>query len=177
MTLKAIDPISLKRRLDDGDVILVDIREPDEFAREHIRGARSMPLSRLDAYDFDGERDSPIVFHCKSGNRTASNASRILAKGCDAYVLTGGLDAWKAAGLSTDLDRSTPIDLQRQVQIATGLMVLVGVALGLAVSSWFFALSAFVGVGLTVAGITGFCGMARLLTVMPWNRRPLANVR
>ncbi len=177
MTLKTIDPVTLKRRLDDGDVILVDIREPNEYAREHIRGARLMPLSRLDAYDFARERGSPIVFHCKSGSRTASNASRLLAKGCDAYVLTGDLDAWKRAGLPTDLDRSAPIDLQRQVQIVAGLTVLVGETLGFAVSSWFFALSVFVGVGLTVAGITGFCGMARLLVVMPWNHRLLANVR
>ena len=172
MTIKTIDPLTLKRRLDEGDVVLVDIREPDEYAREHIAGARLVPLSGFDASAFGGERNRTIVFQCKSGNRTASNASRLVAAPCrEAYALAGGLDAWKAAGLPTELDRSAPIDLQRQVQIGAGLLVLTGVVLGFAASPWFFGLSALVGAGLTFAGLTGFCGMARVLRLMPWNRR------
>lgn len=172
MTLKSIDPVTLKRRLDDGSAVLVDIREPDEYAREHIAGARLIPLSKLDAKAFGGDRERTIVFQCKSGNRTAANASQLLAAPCrEAYALAGGLDAWKAAGLPTELDRSAPIDLQRQVQIGAGLLVLAGVILGLTVSPWFFGLSGFVGAGLTFAGISGFCGMARVLRLMPWNRR------
>lgn len=174
MNLKHIDPLSLKRALEDSSVVLVDIREPDEHARERIPGARSLPLSQLDECDLGPERDRPVVFHCKSGNRTAANADRLASKVTGAYVLTGGLDAWKAAGLSTRIDRSAPIDLMRQVQIAAGSLVLLGVVLALLVSPWFLGLSAFVGAGLTMAGITGFCGMARLLRAMPWNRAPLA---
>lgn len=59
----------------------------------------------------------------------------------------------------------------RQVQIAAGLLILCGVVLGYSVSGGFFLLSGFVGAGLLFAGVTGFCGMARLLRVMPWNRR------
>ena len=50
-------------------------------------------------------------------------------------------------------------------------LILLGGALGVAVHPAFWGLSAFVGAGLFVAGATGFCGMARLLTVMPWNRK------
>ncbi len=172
MTLKTIDPLTLDRRLGEGNVVLIDIREPDEYAREHIPGARSVPLSALAAHGLDRQRDKTIVFQCKSGNRTASNAARLLATPCrDAYALAGGLDAWKAAGLPTQIDRTAPIDLQRQVQIGAGLLVLSGVLLSLVVSPWFILLSAFVGAGLMTAGITGFCGMARILTRMPWNRR------
>lgn len=59
----------------------------------------------------------------------------------------------------------------RQVQIAAGGLILIGVVLGYAVNSSFFLLSGFVGVGLMFAGISGFCGMARLLDKMPWNQR------
>lgn len=68
-------------------------------------------------------------------------------------------------------DKSQPLPLMRQVQIAAGALILLGVVLGYAVNSGFFLLSGFVGAGLTFAGLTGFCGMARLLAVMPWNRR------
>ncbi len=74
-------------------------------------------------------------------------------------------------GLPVKEDKSQPLPLMRQVQIVAGALILLGVALGYAFSSGFFLLSAFVGAGLTFAGITGFCGMARLLALMPWNRR------
>ena len=58
----------------------------------------------------------------------------------------------------------------RQVQIVAGSLVVLGVVLGLLVAPSFFALSAYVGAGLVFAGSTGWCGMAKLLAVMPWNR-------
>jgi len=85
--------------------------------------------------------------------------------------MAGGIQAWKAAGLPVTEDKSQPLPLMRQVQIAAGGLILLGVVLGYGFSSGFFLLSALVGAGLTFAGITGFCGMARLLAVMPWNRR------
>ncbi|WP_420561918.1 YgaP family membrane protein [Tepidicaulis sp.] len=63
------------------------------------------------------------------------------------------------------------MEVNRQVQITAGALVLSGIVLGAAVSPAFYLLSAFVGAGLMMAGITGWCGMARLLAVMPWNRR------
>lgn len=172
MTMPSIDPTTLKRRLDDGSAILIDIREPSEYAREHILGARLVPLSAIDRHDFDRDHGRAVVFHCRSGNRTAANASLLLAKDFpEAYALAGGLEAWKAAGLPTHVDHSAPIDLMRQVQIAAGSLVLLGVLLGVLVTPGFYALSGFVGAGLVFAGVSGFCGMARLLQAMPWNRR------
>lgn len=61
--------------------------------------------------------------------------------------------------------------MMRQVQIAAGLLVLVGVGLGFGIHPAFFALSGLVGAGLVFAGATGFCGMAQILARAPWNRR------
>ena len=153
--------------------VLIDIREADEHARERIPGARHHALSQLDTADPARPGDEVVVFHCRSGARTKANAPRLAATapGCEAYVLEGGLDAWKRAGLPTALDTRQPIEIMRQVQIAAGSLVLAGVVLGAWVAPGFYALSALVGAGLTFAGITGFCGMARLLAAMPWNRR------
>ena len=60
--------------------------------------------------------------------------------------------------------------LSRQVQIAAGALVLTGVIFGFLIAPAWFALAGFVGAGLTFAGVTGFCGMARLLMRAPWNR-------
>lgn len=172
MSLPIIDVARAKRLIDDG-AILVDIREFDEHARERVPGARHEALSRLSSIDTKGA--SAVVFHCRSGHRTTGNAQRLAASvDCDAYILEGGIDAWKKAGLEVASDRRQPLEIMRQVQITSGTLVVLGVALGLWVTPAFFILSAFVGAGLTFAGVTGWCGMAKLLALMPWNRRAVA---
>jgi rhodanese-related sulfurtransferase len=153
--------------------VLIDIREADEHAREHISGARHHALSQIDAQSPARPGDEVLVFHCRSGARTKTNAPRLAAaaNGCEAYVLEGGLDAWKQAGLPTAVDRKQPIEMNRQVQIGAGGLALLGVLLGAPVWPGFYVLSGFVGVGLMFAGISGFCGMARVLALMPWNHR------
>jgi rhodanese-related sulfurtransferase len=171
-TISPKDAADLVRR----GAVLIDVRDADEHARERIPGARHHALSRIDADTPVRAGDDILVFHCRSGARTAGNAGRLAAaaEGCDAYILEGGLDAWKKAGLPVALDRRQPIELMRQVQIVAGVLILIGVLLGTLVAPGFYALSAFVGAGLLFAGATGFCGMARLLAVMPWNRRAAA---
>lgn len=174
-TIRQIDPTTLQKRLQAGEVILIDVREPSEYARERIDGARLVPLPRIDNHDFGTDRDNVAVFACRSGMRTTMYASRLLAKGFkETYVLAGGLDAWKRAGLPVECDETAPLDLQRQVQIAAGGLALLGAVLAWLISPWFLLLSGFVGGGLMMAGITGYCGMAHLLSVMPWNRKFLA---
>jgi hypothetical protein len=63
------------------------------------------------------------------------------------------------------------ISLERQVRIAAGSLVLVGVLLAIFVHPYFIGLSAFVGAGLVFAGITDWCGMGLLLAKLPWNSR------
>ncbi len=169
--LNPISAAELKRRLDSGDAVLIDIRESDEHAREHILGARLAPLSAIDTHDFDREHSKVAVFHCKSGMRTQANAAQLLARGFrQAYFLDGGIEAWKAAGFGVHTNVKAPLEIMRQVQITAGLLILTGVVLGWFVNPVFYALSAFVGAGLTFAGATGWCGMALMLKAMPWNR-------
>lgn len=169
--MQSISPARAAELVQQG-AVLVDIREDDERAREHIPGARHRALSRIDN-EAALQSGGIVIFHCRSGMRTQGNAGKLAAKagGCEAYVLEGGLDAWKKAGLPVSIDRNQPIEIMRQVQIAAGGLVLAGMLLGAAVDSRFYALSGFVGAGLLFAGVTGFCGMARLLALMPWNRR------
>jgi rhodanese-related sulfurtransferase len=171
--LNTITPDEAARLLREGGATLVDVREADEHARERIPGARNLPLSRLEEAELAVHQGKPVLFHCRSGARTAGNADRLAAKAglCEAYVVEGGLDAWKRAGLPVAEDRRQPIELMRQVQIAAGSMVVLGVALGAFVAPGFYLLSGFVGAGLVFAGVTGTCGLARVLRMMPWNRR------
>ena len=106
-TLTPIDAKTLAARLKAGQATLIDIREPDEFALEHIVGAVSVPLSSLERGRLNVEPQGDVVFHCKSGMRTNANCAR-LASHVDgaAFVLDGGIEAWKKAGLSVERSRS-----------------------------------------------------------------------
>lgn len=104
--------------------------------------------------------------------RTAQNAAALqqAAQGKTAYILERGIQGWKADGFETVINHSQPLDLMRQVQIGAGSLALLGALGGWLVSPWLYLLCGMVGAGLLLAGVTGFCGMARLLICMPWNQ-------
>ena len=118
-----------------------------------------------------------VIFHCRSGNRTTVNAQRLSATvpGAKVYVLDGGIEAWRDAGLPIFRDVKQPIEIMRQVQIVAGSLVAVGTALGVLVHPGFLAVPGFVGAGLAFAGVTGTCAMARILPLAPWNRPALTS--
>ncbi|MCS6854905.1 MAG: rhodanese family protein, partial [Elioraea sp.] len=112
-----------------------------------------------------------VVLACASGRRTEACLARLPREAtAEAYVLEGGLAAWKRAGMPVVQGTAPPISLARQTMIGAGLMVLLWLALGVFVSPWFLLVVGFVGVMLTVGGGTGFCPMTRILARLPWNR-------
>lgn len=113
MPVKTVSPIQARALISQG-ATLVDIREPDEYVRGHIVGAHNMPVGQLSGLDMP--RPGPVIFHCKSGNRTSAYAERLAeAAQCETYLLEGGLDAWRKAGLPFAEDRRQPLELMRQV--------------------------------------------------------------
>jgi len=168
--MKTLSPRDVADKMKSGKIALVDIREHDEHVRENIEGAQHIPLSAIKAGTAILPANTDIVFHCKSGNRTTVNADELRA--ClnnDIAVLDGGLDGWKNAGLSTKTNLRAPMELNRQVQIIAGGCVVTGVLLGILIHPAFLAVAGVVGAGLMYAGISGTCGMAKLLSLAPWN--------
>ena len=128
MSLPTISPKEARRLLDQGGM-LIDIRGRDEHARERIEGAKNIPVESLTTLDDDSRI---AIFHCRSGQRTALHAGKLAeAASCEAYIIEGGIEAWKKAGLPIARDRHQPIEVQRQVMIAAGSLVLLGVLLAL----------------------------------------------
>jgi rhodanese-related sulfurtransferase len=83
-----------------GKLLLIDVREPSEYASERIPGALLYPLSTFDAAVLPDDGTRRVVFHCGSGKRSLTAAERRLAAGqTHAAHMGGGIAAWKAAGL------------------------------------------------------------------------------
>lgn len=158
-------------REQDPAPLLLDVRSPIEFESERIEGALNIPLDALDARLDEIPESAELVIVCRTGIRATIAAESLARSGRRARVLDGGMHAWRRARLPIREGRKRlPVD--RQVQLIAGSMVLVGIGLGLTVSPWFLALSAFFGAGLTFAGATGTCGLALVLMKMPWNAAP-----
>lgn len=76
--------------------VLVDVREPEEHARDHIDGSILMPLRQLAARLGGLPTDRPVVVHCETGLRSERATALLRARGYDARNLTGGIRAWHA---------------------------------------------------------------------------------
>ncbi|MBL9033082.1 MAG: rhodanese family protein [Phycisphaerae bacterium] len=167
-----VDPRTVQQWLDAGEAVLVDVREADEHRHERIAGAVLVPLSKFRPEAIAHLPGQRIVIHCKSGRRGA-DACRMAAD-LGALNLAGGIEAWKREGLPVVRGGGVGISVLRQVQMVVGVMVLASVALGYLVHPGFLGIAAFFGAGLTFAGATGFCGLAAVLSAMPWNKAPTA---
>ncbi len=174
MSIATINPHELDQLRQRGVPIdLIDVRTPAEFREIHANIARNVPLDRLDARKIaagrSGPADKPMYVICRSGKRGDQACQQLEQAGLQVVNVAGGTLAWEQSGLPVIRGKKT-ISLERQVRIAAGALVLLGVVLGFLLHPAFFALSAFVGAGLIFAGVTDTCGMGMLLARMPWNQ-------
>lgn len=174
MGVKTVTASELMALLSDGKPVdLIDVRTPVEFREIHAACARSVPLDRLDPRAVMGGRSDSaehLYVICRSGSRATQACEAFAAAGFpNVIVVEGGTLAWEKAGGQLVRGKKA-ISLERQVRIAAGFLVLLGIVLGLAIHPWFVFLSAFVGAGLVFAGVTDTCGMGMLLARMPWNQ-------
>lgn len=172
----SVTPRQLNQLLQEGGPTeLIDVRTPGEFASGHVPGAKSIPLDDLGASPFlEGIKGTshPVYVLCQSGGRARKAIALLEQKEIGGCVLVeGGTQAWMDAGLPVERSGNVKVlPLMQQVQIVIGLVSAVGAGLALTVDPTFALLPLITGVGLLFAGITGYCGLAMLLTKMPWNR-------
>lgn len=178
-TLTRVSPMTLNHRLQgDSHVTLLDVRSPAEYRSGHIPGARMAPLDELGrsnladlANDAGLRADNPIYLTCQAGVRAEQAAQVLREAGLTHLALVkGGTEAWQKAGLPVK-SCGAALSLERQVQIAVGSLLILKVFFGFTVHELFFIAGAVIGTGLITAGLTRWCGMARLIARMPWNRR------
>jgi rhodanese-related sulfurtransferase len=153
-----------------ADAQLIDVRSPSEFAAGHIPGAINIPMDQIESRLDDLRTAMPIVLICQIGKRARMTAGLLEPCNLKISILDGGTNTWIQAGLPIVQSSKTRWSLERQVRLGAGLMVLTGSALALSITPHWLFLAAFVGAGLTFAGLTDICLMAELLQRLPWNK-------
>lgn len=171
-----IAPVIQPQELDElmaarADIRLIDVRTPGEFERAHISAAYNVPLDALSEHAAEIATDTQrhFVLICQSGARARKAEEALRASGLTRlHVLDGGMNGWLAANKAARFGPKR-MSLDRQVRIAAGAIGAVGGTLALLVNPWFAILPILVGAGLVFAGVTDTCGMAMVLSRLPYN--------
>lgn len=174
---KEIKAKELKGKIDLGGnnkPYLIDVRTELEFSEMHIDDSELFTLNSIDKFETDKLKNyaenKELCLICRTGNRAEKVFNKLKQEGItNIKILEGGILNWKEDDLPL-ISNKKIISLERQVRIAAGFLVLLGIVLAILVNKNFMYLSAFVGAGLMFAGITNTCGMGILIANMPWNR-------
>lgn len=152
--------------------MVIDVRSAAEFESMHIRGSYNVPLPLLSEHteELAARLGSRVVLVCHSGVRAEQARQRLATAGINAaYVLTGGAPGFAAAGGDVIRGKSR-WDLERQVRLAAGSLVVLGLAGGRFVSPKIRMLAGAIGGGLAVSAATNTCAMGKAISAMPWNK-------
>lgn len=104
--LPDVDPGRAAALLARGEVVLIDVREPEEWAAGHAPWAEPLPLGQVSPASVP--RDRPVIAVCRSGNRSGKAADALAAAGVRVHNLAGGMKAWAQAGLPVVTDDGEP---------------------------------------------------------------------
>lgn len=100
-----IDVHALAPQLAANAVLLIDVREDEEWEDHRIDGAILMPMSEFDSADVPDAQGRPIVIMCRSGRRSEAVARKLLREGVtDVFNLEGGILAWEEASFAVISD-------------------------------------------------------------------------
>lgn len=176
-TISMISPQNAAQLVKEEKAILLDIRSVGETVTEHIPASLFLPfdiVNKLRIEELGVSKKLPVLV-CRSGVRAEQAAKSLANEIEDVAVLDGGIVQWKEKGLPVTSGRKA-LPLDRQVLVGAGGMMMLFTILGLLASPYFYFLNILMAGGMVFAGVTGACGMARVLVMMPWNKTPLCGV-
>ena len=160
-------------------MIILDVREKEEFEAEHIPDSISCPLSQFDMLApgiLKNIKDSDISIMCRTGNRAKIALDELKKLDLARHNISpyeGGIIKWKNEGKPVKGVGSI-FPIMRQVQIVASSMIFMAFLGSIFIAPPFVYLALFVGFGLALAGYTGFCPMVKILQLMPWNKKMAA---
>ncbi|BAU84796.1 rhodanese domain containing protein [Streptomyces laurentii] len=174
-TTRTVEADQIRTRLD--ELTVIDVRSPGEYAGGHLPGAMNIPLDRL-KHALPSLKEAAsrgeLLIVCQSGNRSRNACAQLAAEGIPTLDLVGGTSGWASRGNALDRPAGGPVRvpwaMDRQVRLAAGSLVLLGLLLGVLVHPLFQLLSAGVAGGLVFSALTNTCGMAAMLGKLPYNR-------
>ena len=159
-------------------MVILDVREREEFEAGHVPESICCPLSQFDLMApgiLKNIKESDVVIMCRTGIRAKMALNELKKFDVDQHKFTcyeGGMLQWQAQGKAVK-GKGSIFPLMRQVQIVASSMIFFAFLASKFINPDFVYLALFVGFGLALAGYTGFCPMAQILQKMPWNNKKI----
>ncbi len=172
--IKQITPEIAKELLENKEACLIDVREKYEHDNQSIKGSVLIPLDEIASNKIpQNYKDKKIIIHCQKGGRASKACEKLLEENpnLDIYNLEGGILNWTNCGNQTICknEGKKTMSIERQVRLSAGLLVFIGAILSF-VNFNFIAIPLIIGFGLVFTAIIDWCGMAKILMKMPWNK-------
>jgi rhodanese-related sulfurtransferase len=161
-------------------MIILDVREKEEFEAEHVPESICCPLSQFDLIApgiLKGIEDKDVLIMCRSGNRAKMALNEIKKINTELHrfsIFEGGIIKWKSEGKPVR-GKGSIFPIMRQVQIVASSLIFIAFLASYFINESFIYLALFVGCGLAVAGYTGNCPMVHILQKMPWNNKKMSD--
>ena len=170
--LKGLSNEESRTMVESGKALLIDVREHVEFRAEAIPRALSHPLSTFDRETLGLLLEERVpIFYCRTGIRSKEALQRWSQGEGDGFHLAEGISHWASSGFKLRTRQAgATVDVMRQTQMVAGSLILTLSCLGIFVNPIFWIGSALVGLGLFHAGASGTCGLATVISWLPWNR-------
>jgi len=151
--------------------LVVDVREPAEYAAGRIPSAQLIPLSELRQVSIEWKRETPIILYCQNGARSEQARIFLALRGFTNHRrMKGGYVAWRDAGYPVEESERAPWAFERQVKAVIGLAVAGFTAAGLAINPAFLAVDFAIAAALIAIALTAPRWPSQLLSRLPWNR-------
>lgn len=97
-----VDPSTATRLINKDQAVVIDLRDNNAFGQGHIVGAKNIPHTRLaqDTKELAKYKEKPIILVCDMGRTSPASGTLLRKQGfTKVYLLTGGVQGWRSAGL------------------------------------------------------------------------------
>ncbi len=161
-------------------MIILDVREKEEFEAEHVTDSILCPLSQFDLHApgiLKNLKNEEVIIMCRTGNRAKMAMNELKKHDSDHLtfkIYEGGIQKWKSEGKPVK-GKGATFPVMRQMQIIASLLIISAFIGAQFIAPGMIYLALFVGFGLALAGFTGFCPMVFLLQKMPWNNKRISS--
>lgn len=161
--------------LDHHEAILIDVRGDNAYKALHVpHSLHASDAEQITALIATHPTERVILL-CQNGNQSAQFSALLQQQAADYegilfYILDGGLNAWRNAGLPVIRDSGAFLPIEQQVEIGLGCAILLGILFSWLFSGLWLSLSIGTAIGMIYAGVTGWYGFHQLALLLPWNK-------
>ena len=147
--------------------VIIDVREPNEFAESHIKGAINIPVSKFKKEAFEPYQNNVINLICRSGNRAGQVQEKLIKEGFEQVYVT----AIQMQDIGQERPKKNIWTVDRQFRMFLGIMLAIFLIGYLLEQSYLIIIPAILSTGLIFTSLIDRCYLRMGIAKLPWNKK------